>query len=372
MGQNGSNRTYRFAAVAAVLCVGLAACAKDRATAPAGVGSVEAGEAFPADRCTANRNAGTITFLTSFDYAAAASIIDVVAAESQGYFEDVCLDVKLQSGFSTANVATVAAGQAQMTSLGSFSEVVVANAADAGLVAVAVEGQTSIEELLVENDAKVTKLSDLNGAKIGIKGGIPFSIRAMLAKGGVEEKELTQIEVDFNPVLLFETEIVALPVYKSNEPGQLDAQGYKGKYQSFDPADENIPASFAVFTTSASFAEEHPTAVADFLRAALKGFEWADENPAEAVEATLAKSDPNLFFSPEGEAFRWETERKLVRSATPAGRTVGTIDPARLQAEVDNLVSLGVIPKDRADIQAAFDTTFIDEVSEGDKIIWAS
>ncbi len=376
MGLRLSN--LRTAALAALVALVPLACSEDNVSTRASVtasqtsATGEASGGFAAARCEANKAAGQITFLTSFDYAAAASIIDVVAAESQGYFADVCLDVKLQAGFSTANVSAVAAGQAQMTSLGSFSEVVVANAADAGLVAVAVEGQTSIEALLVENDAKVTKLADLNGRKIGIKGGIPFSIRAMLAKAGVDEKKLTQIEVDFNPVLLFETEIEALPVYKSNEPGQLDAQGYKGKYQTFDPADEKIPASFAVFTTSADFAKKHPTAVADFLRASLKGFEWADANPAEGVKATLAKSDPKLFFSPEGEAFRWETERALVRSSTPAGKAIGTIDPARLQAEVDNLVSLGVIPKDKADVKAAFDTSFIDEVTEGDQVIWLS
>ena len=49
-------------------------------------------------------------------------------------------------------------------------------------------------------------------------------------------------------------------------PGQLDAQGYAGKYDVYDPKDAKIPASFAVFTTSKKFADAHPTAVADFLR----------------------------------------------------------------------------------------------------------
>ena len=39
--------------------------------------------------------AGTITYLSSFDFAAAASIVDVVVAEQSGYFDDLCLDVEL-------------------------------------------------------------------------------------------------------------------------------------------------------------------------------------------------------------------------------------------------------------------------------------
>jgi NitT/TauT family transport system substrate-binding protein len=311
-----------------------------------------------------------VLFLTSFDYAAAASIIDVVVAEEKGWFDAVCLDVELQPGFSSDNVAVVAAGRAQITSLGSFSEVVVANGKDADLVAVAVEGKTSVEELLVEEGKGISALTDLDGRAVGIKGAIPFSIRAMLARAGVDEASLRQVEVGFNPAVLFETDIEALPVYKSNEPRQLDAAGYAGKYRSFDPRDEDIPASFAVFTTSRAFADEHPTAVADFLRAALRGFEWAEDNAEEAVRLTLARADPKLFFSPEGETFRWATESRLVRDTTPSGQVVGAIDPEGLEAEVDALVELGVVPEGDADASAAYDGRFVEEVSDGSELVW--
>ncbi len=360
------------------LALVVAACGSDgdsasdttASTASGGSATTGAAGGFPADRCADNEAAGTITFVTSFDYSAAASIIDVVAAEDQGYFDDVCLDVELQAGFSTANVPLLAAGQAQMTSLGSFSEVAVANSAGADVVAVAVEGKTSIEELLVENGTGVTTLADLDGHRMGIKGAIPYAVRAMLAKAGVDETSLKQTEVGFNPVILFETDIDALPVYKSNEPHQLDAAGYAGKYTSFDPRDEDIPASFAVFATSASFAEEHPTAVADFVRAALHGFDWATEHPDEAVAATLKLSDPTLFFQPDGEKFRWTTESQLVRDTTPSGEAVGSIDVDALEAEVDNLVDLGVIPAGSVDVKTSVDASFVDEVTKDGKVIW--
>lgn len=337
-----------------------------------GADVVAEGKPFPAARCEANKKAGTITFLTSFDYAAAASIIDVVAAQDQGYFKAVCLDVKLQAGFSSDNVGVVSAGRAQMTSLGSFSEVAVANSQGAELVAVAVEGKTSVEELLVENASGVASLKQLEGRSVGIKGAIPYSLRALLAKEGVDEKKLKQIEVGFNPVVLFETEIDALPVYKSNEPAQLDAAGYAGKYTVFDPKKYDIPASFAVYTTSKKFAADHPVAVADFLRAALKGFEWAAANQDAAVTATLKLSDPKLFFNPDGEKFRWKTEAALVKDTTKAGTPVGAIDGATLQKEVDSLESLGVVPKGKVDVPASIDGSFVQQVTAGDKVVWPS
>ena len=60
------------------------------------------------ERCAANQEAGTITYLSSFDFAAAASIVDVVVAEQSGYFDDLCLDVELLPSFSTANYPLVA------------------------------------------------------------------------------------------------------------------------------------------------------------------------------------------------------------------------------------------------------------------------
>ena len=59
--------------------------------------------AFTDADCATNKAAGKITYLSSFDFAAAASIIDVVVAKEKGYFDKMCLDVDLKPRFSTAN-----------------------------------------------------------------------------------------------------------------------------------------------------------------------------------------------------------------------------------------------------------------------------
>ena len=85
--------------------------------------AVVAGEVLPEERCAANEAAGTITFLTGFDYAATSSIIDVITADGAGYYDDLCLDVEIRPGFSAANYPQVASGTAQFASGGSFSPV---------------------------------------------------------------------------------------------------------------------------------------------------------------------------------------------------------------------------------------------------------
>jgi hypothetical protein len=165
-------------------------------TSPSEDLTVVAGEPFPAARCAANEAAGTITFLTGFDYAAASSIVEVITAEDLGYYDELCLDVEIVSSFSTANYPLVAGGEGQFASGGSFSEVVAFAAAnEADLVTVTVAGTTPIDTLIVK-PGTATELADLAGSTIGVKGKLPASIEVMLLGAGLVAEE------DFTTVLL--------------------------------------------------------------------------------------------------------------------------------------------------------------------------
>ena len=122
-----SGRTWRAAAALTALALTAAACSGDDdgdetttapSTAPAGDTTAPAGDTtapgsgIDPERCAANQAAGTITYASSFDFAAAASIVDVVVAKEKGYFEALCLDVELVPGFSTSNYPLVTAGTA--------------------------------------------------------------------------------------------------------------------------------------------------------------------------------------------------------------------------------------------------------------------
>lgn len=359
----------RIAALFIVPALLLAACGDDGpADEPSGGAGAPLLERTDPERCEANRAAGRITFATGFDFGAASSILEVVAAEAEGYYDDLCLDVELQPGFSVQNLATLSAGQVQLAGVGSFSEAAKGVAEGAEITTVLVLGKTPVEQLIVEADSAITELADLPSAPMGVKGGIPYSIRAMIAAAGVDEDEITQIEVDFNPVLLFETEIQSLPVYKSNEPRTLADQGYE--YRAFDPSDHGIVGSFGVIAANRDFAAAHPTAVEDFVRATLRGFRFGVEDPEAAVQASLDRSDPDMFFSPESERFRWETERDLVIESTPDDEPIGNMTLERLRAEVENLEQLGVIEPGSVDVAAAFDNSFVEAVHDGTELVW--
>ena len=324
-------------------------------------------------RCNQNKAAGPITYLSSFDFSAAASILDVVVAKERGYFDDVCLDVTIKPSFSTTNYPLVAAGQAQMSSAGSYTEMLNYSTGGASFEAVADYGKTPIEALVVPEDSGVTTLQGLKGKTIGVKGDIPPSIVAMLNQAGlVRGKDYKEVLLDgFDPVAQLKTGIDALPVYKSNEPGQLDRAGVK--YRLFDPADYGIPGSFGVIYTTPKFLADHPTAVQDFVRAAFKGYADAVADPAGAVQLSInqinAAGNQN-FLTSQGETYRWQQESATVAKGTPPGSPPGLIDPATLAAEVAAYAKAGVFRNGTPKTDGTYDADVAKGVFAGDTLIW--
>ncbi len=340
-----------------------------------GGAEVVAGAAFPADRCAANEAAGTITYLTGFDFAATASIVDIIVADANGYYDDMCLDVEITPSFSTANYPLIAENDAQFSSGGSFSEVVAFAAAnDAEFVVTAVEGPTAIDSLIVKPGI-AAELADLAGSTIGVKGKLPPSIAAMLATAGlVENEDYETVLLDgFDPTAHIAIESIdGFPGYKSNEPGTLERAGIE--FDLFDPLDYDIPGSFGIIYGNAGFIAEHPTAAEDFMRATMLGLADAIADPEAAantaVELINSGGNPN-FLSPEGEVFRWTTDAALISELTPAGTGYGVADVAALQDELDTYAEVGLFGDAETPSAADYLSDILDRIYDADaKVIW--
>lgn len=366
--------------ISAVLSLTLltAACGDDGSGGGAGdVAAVAAGEAFPDDRCEANRAAGTIHYHTGFDYAAAASITEVLVADAAGYYDDLCLDVVITPGFSSANYPLVAAGEVQFSSSGSFAELVLqAESNEADLVALTVDGHFAIDVLMVKPD-RAGSLAELAGETIGVKGALPPSIAVMLEQeAGMTEGEHydTVLLEGFNPFAHWELDDVsAVPGWRSNEPGALSGGGID--FDLYDPAEYDIPGSFGLIYTSRQFLDAHPTAAEDFMRATLRGLAdaIADPEAAGVVAFDLIEANGNpAFLSAEGEAFRWATDAKAIQDSTPAGSHIGVPIADELTTQVAAYAAVGYYGDDGApDIGGRFDTDLVAGLYADDgTVIW--
>ncbi len=322
-----------------------AACGDSEGDGDSGGSSASADANFSDERCQTNQDVGTITFVTGFDFAAAAGISEIIVADARGYFEDLCLSVDIQPGFAPFNGATVIEGAAQFGAAGSFSELVNNNVAgDGDLVALLHWGRTAIEAIVLPEGSDVTDFAGLCGGLVGIKGDLPYSLQAAISLSGAERSCFDEVLLDgFDPVQHLDLGIDALPVYKSNEPNTLTGQGVS--FTLLDPLDFDVPASFAIPFTSQSFLDENPTVVEDVVRALIKGYEAAAADPEAAVADAFALIDAAgnpLFLAQEAELFRWQTESTLIADLAPSGTGVGIPDANLLGSEIEAMVDAGV------------------------------
>lgn len=374
------NRTATL--LAASLTLLLAACSGDdadpSATEPDGSGlDVVAGAPFPAERCEANRAAGTIDYFTGFDYAATASILEVIVADAAGYYDELCLDVEITPSFSVANYALVAGNEAQFSSAGSFSELATqARANEADLVALSVDGHIAVDVLMVKPD-RAGSLAELAGQTIGIKGALPPSIAVMLQQeaGLVEGDDFRTALLDgFDPFAHWAIDdIAALPGWRSNEPGALTRGGET--FDLYDPAEYGVPGSFGLIYTNARFLADHPTAAEDFMRATMRGLADAIADPEAAAATTfeLAAANGNpAFLSVEGETFRWTTDAAAIVASTPEGSAVGVPVADELAAQIAAYDAVGYYGQDGPPpIEGRFAPDLVaDLYDESGTVIW--
>ena len=323
-------------------------------------------------RCQANRDAGKMTFVTGFDFAAAAGIIDAIVADAQGYFEELCIDFEIQPGFAPSNGALVIEGQAQFGAAGSFAELVANNVAGEGdLVGLLHWGRTAIEAIVLPEGSGIEDFAGLCGSLIGIKGDLPYSLQASVALSGIERSCFEEILLDgFDPVSHLELGIDALPVYKSNEPNTLTNNGVP--FTMLDPLDFGVPSSFGVTFTTQSMIEDNPGLVADVVRALVRAQEFAAANPDVAVENAFelidAAGNP-LYLAMEAERYRWGVESALIADLAPAGVGVGIPDLDLLGAEIDALVQAGVF-QSTPDWQSMVNADVAAGVYDGTTLIW--
>ena len=353
-------RAIVLGAVTSVMLIAAGCASSDRPTASsAGPSTISAA------RCAQNKAAGTIEYLTGYQFQASASILGVVAADALGYFRDLCLQVDIKPGTGDIGVNTrlVAAGTVALSDVGSESDLMVARSHGVDVVGVATFGHVPIDTLMTM--PTITDLTQLEGKTLGQKGVLPPSIDAMLVKAKVDVAKIKQVKVGFDPSVLPRGQVQALTGYKSNEPLTLRAQAVS--VSEWNPEKYGIAGSFGTVIGNPAFMSKHPTAVQDFLRAELQAFTYCQSNATQCV-GFAAKRSP-VGFDEKHNLQVWQTENGLVRNSLPAATPIGAIDTALTAKEASVLVETGQLPA-LPQLTGAVDRAPLAAIYRGTQLIW--
>jgi NitT/TauT family transport system substrate-binding protein len=359
-----------FAALAATaIAFGIGACSSSTDSSST-TGS--SGSAISAKRCTENKAAGKITYLSGYQFQSSASILEYVAASKLGYFSDLCLNVQLEpgSGDTAQDTKLLASGQASVAAVAE-QDLIQARANGIDIDGISSYSDAGLDILMTNSD--ITSLSQLDGKVVGDKGYFPAAVRAMLAKAGVRWSSLQVVKEGYDPTVLPRKQngLEALTGFISNEPNQLKAAG--DKVTVWQPVKYGIPSSLGAMAVNPAFAKAHPTAVQDILRAALHAYSYCSASTAHASQCVgYAAGLSGATYDAKLNQAIWETETQVVKDNPTPGQPLGGIDPGNVSKIVDMLHQFSIVPASvtTQDVASWFDDSYIKAIYTGDSLIW--
>jgi NitT/TauT family transport system substrate-binding protein len=215
-------------------------------------------------------------------------------AQEKGFYRDERLEVTINPGGPNVVAENlVASGAEDFAQGGGMESLLTGRDKGLPLVAIAVMFQKVPTVFVAKKESGITRLEDFVGRKVSTwYTGPQFILRAMLRAQGVDPARITEVPqpVTMAPFLRNEVAVAAANTY--NELQTLYAEGLKDLV-IFDPADYGIVIPRDTIVTSERMVREKPDVVQRFLRASLRGWKYAIEHQAEAVEIVL-KQNPNL------------------------------------------------------------------------------
>lgn len=294
----------------------------------------------------------SMTFMAGYKPQANLPFVGVYVAQEQGYFQEQGLTVDIQhSPGQGEHLQLTAAGKVQVTT--QDAAVLLKRRADPGLplVSIALIGQRGQQAFAALAETGLKTPLDWQGHLVGYKGTPPPDLFALLGAAGADVNQVELVNVGFDPRLLAEKKVDVYPVFKSNEPYLLQKWGHE--LTLWDAADFGVPTLGLAYVTSDQTLAEQPEVLARFLRAALRGIEFARQNPDEAVQMVMKYAGPEA--DPEHMKFMLQTELKDLESPATAGKGPGWQTAEEWQALADMLAKYDTLPA--VDVKDVFTTS---------------
>ena len=305
----------------------------------------------------------SMSYIAGFQPQANLPFVAVYVAEDRGFFADEGLEVDIQhAGFTGSHKTLILAGEVDITTLPASEMLQIRANSGAPYVAVMLFGQRGDFGYAVLNSSGIESPADFAGRDVGFKGIVQAEFHAMLAAHGLTTDDMNMIDVGFNPVVLVEEQIDVYPVFLSNEPDTL-SRNLGQDITVFEAADDGVPTLGVVYLVTEEFLEDDTNRekLERFLRATVRAFEFAVNDPAAAIESTakfMAQDPPPDLVH---ERFILDTEIKNAQNDLTRANGVGWFTQQQFRALTDVLLEYEALEND-VDIEKAIDRSFLEAI----------
>ncbi|MDV7103742.1 EAL domain-containing protein [Vibrio sp. TH_r3] len=262
------------------------------------------------------------------------------AALEKGFYRDEGLDVKIRSG-DPAHQPTkeVLSGRAQYAE--GNSEILYQRLLGKPLVALAPIFQHSPSVLITLQSSGIRTVHDLVGKKVMLTSkSEDADFLTMFLNEGISFSQLDIVASSYELDDLISGKVAAFNSYTTNEPYLLEQNNIA--YNIIDPISYSVDFYSDIFFTSEHEVKNNPERVEAMLRATLKGWRYALDNPEEIIE--LLKTKYHVNKTRDHLRFEAQQIRKLI---IPDLIQIGHTNPERWQHMADTFIKTGLVVDDK-------------------------
>ncbi|MBN1584523.1 MAG: ABC transporter substrate-binding protein [Anaerolineae bacterium] len=280
------------------------------------------------------------------------------AAVQQGYYVQEDLSVELvPGGFDVIPTNEVAAGQADLGITGGES-LMIARAGGASLQAVATIFRKSPVVLMSLATSNIRTPQDMIGKRVGLISPAKDNTNDIQLLAMLNQLDLDPSEIEFVVIEDYSVGSLtsgAMDVYNgfsTNEPIGARLQGTD--VNLIFPQDYGVLMYANVLFATDNLISEKPQLVERFVRATLKGYQYAIEHPDEMAELAF-KYDDSLDL-----AFQKASMYDEIPLIDTGDAPIGTMDAGVWQSTLDILLEQGFVSSP-IDLNALYTNQFVEK-----------
>lgn len=266
-------------------------------------------------------------------------ILGEVMANKLGYFKDAGLELEIiPGGPNIDGVAAVASGANNFGSISSSPSLMLARAAGLPVKCIAAGYQKHPFTYFSLKDDPIMKPADMVGKTIGTQGTAQILLRALLAKNGIAEEDVTVQVMGSDMAALMADQVDAVTGWQTNV-GALSVLGDQRVDMMLWDAGIQLYAN--PYYTTDDVLEEHKDKITAALGAIAKGWGAVYEDPEAGVNA-LVEAYPNLDKASEMLAAPMVLGFSFNEATKENGW--GQMTAENWQEQIDTYASLGQFP----------------------------
>lgn len=278
----------------------------------------------------------------------------IYVAEQEGYYAEEGLTVEIDPIDLDRQITTeyVLSGENDIA-IGAADEMIIARSEEQPVRAIAVIFRIAPLVYIAPTEAGINSPADLVGKTVALSPGQgTYLYEAMMRQQNIDRSQINEIEMTAWDIYECWETADACAHYATNGLARANHDGVGAT--AIWPNDYGVPFYADVLFATDEFIAEHPDVVERFVRATLKGWQKAIQDPELAVTATLA-FDPNL-----DRGFQLAAMKMSIPLIDTGEDTIGWMRPEIWQIMHDVLLEQGLIAAP-VDLTAVYTNEFMDK-----------